>query len=121
MKLQNKRNQELLGEYNYIRAFEPDAILSGSLALMIHEKIPERVANDIDIILPRYVDLSYIGKIHLHPEVHLDMSFTLITGQGVEVDVIVDPYRPWVIINNMKVSCWENIATKKNGSHITIW
>lgn len=113
MELKIKRNVDLLNEFSHIRYLAPNAILSGSLALMLHGKIKEREANDIDIILPAYVDLSVVGTIRLHPEVYLDKSYSITTKNGTNVDIIVDPLRPWITIDYIKVSHWEHIAVKK--------
>lgn len=88
-------------------------IISGSYALK-KLKIINREPQDLDIILPNYVDLSHLGTIVYNDNTYIDKSYTLtMTQTGVSVDVIIDNTRRYFIIYGVRISHKEEILLKK--------
>lgn len=79
------------------------SILTGSLALIISGEIPERDCNDIDIVLPYYVDLSEFGTIKRIENDYTTPTIEIKNNLCV-IHVIIDPKCIYTIIEEIKVS-----------------
>ena len=90
MKLQ--KNIALLNDFERIyHANMGCVILTGSLALILHEKITERECSDIDIVTPFFIDLSNFGDIKhiVNPYTNAFYELTM-KDTGTKVHVMVD-------------------------------
>jgi len=89
--MENALNNQKLSIFSEISDFTKDmAILTGSLALIMHNQLIERDAGDLDIILPYYIDLSSFGKIERFNNPYSTVCFGL-RYRGCEIHAIIDP------------------------------
>lgn len=113
-KLFKKKNEDLLADLNFLRTLDNNIILSGSLALVLHGTIKERECNDLDIIIPYFIDFSTIvDRVDYNDFSYIDKTMTLLTKAGNTVDVIIEPQRRYTIIDGIKVSNVSEIIVAK--------
>lgn len=107
-------NDKLFNLFNKVRIETNDnVILSGSLALILHKVIKPRECNDLDLIVPKYFDLSKLGEVNISPQTYIDRSCIIKTKEGIGIDLIVSNTRVYSIIDGMKVASIESIICKK--------
>ena len=89
------------------------AIFSGSYALN-KLKVIDRKIDDLDIILPYFVDLSHLGEVTSSYENYIEKTYSLILKEtGIKVDVMIENKRRYIIIDGIKISNKEPILLKK--------
>jgi hypothetical protein len=114
---EQKNNQKL---ELYLRIHDKTnglSILTGSLALILLKEIDERICNDIDIVLPYYIDLSEFGKI-----TRIENEYTTptieIKNDLCPIHVIIDPKCIYSVIDGHKISNSIDISVAKFKSYM---
>jgi hypothetical protein len=93
------------------------SILTGSLALILLKEIQERPCDDIDIVLPYYIDLSEFGEIERFENPYSTTAME-IKNNLCKIHVIIDPKCIYSIVDGYKISNKEDIWIAKFKSYI---
>lgn len=119
--LKHPQNDTLLDRFKdlYYQS-DKNAILTGSLALVLLGLIEERECYDIDIVIPYYIDFSSLGEIKRFNNPYSNPTFEIkLNKYGTLVHVIIDPdcqfrlYTVNVLNCKIKISNHEDIFVAK--------